>query len=172
MNAFIAAMQLSVAGAFVSIPVVRARFGATATAAAHAELRRQGVRTTVLEENGMRFDASGHETWAPVSIATVLAATAALNLVGSSWVAVLNWIVLGLVLAINCVILWSNLTAVGSVQAAFARKGDPELARVDVAALLKAAESGFPRWVWILQNARHVIVFGAAGLALAAAALA
>ncbi|WP_263107728.1 hypothetical protein [Kitasatospora sp. DSM 101779] len=67
MNVFIAARQLPVAGAFVSIPVVRARFGATA--AAHAELRRQGVRTTVLEENGMRFDAGGHETWAPVSIA-------------------------------------------------------------------------------------------------------
>jgi hypothetical protein len=172
MNAFIAAMQLSVAGAFLSIPVVRARFGATATSAAHAELRRQGVRTTVLEENGMRFDAGGHETWAPVSIATVLAATAALNLAGSSWTGVLNWIVLGLVLAINCVILWSNLTATSSVQAALARKGDPELARIDVAALLKAAESGFPRWVWVLQNARHVIVFGAAGLALTAAVLA
>ncbi|GHC35272.1 hypothetical protein [Streptomyces cinnamoneus] len=172
MNAFIAAMQLSVAGAFVSIPVVRARFGATATASAHAELRRQGVRTTVLEENGMRFDAGGHETWAPVGIATVLAATAGLNLAGSSWAGALNWIVLGLVLAINCVILYSNLTATTSVQAAFSRKGDPDLARIDVAALLKAAEAGFPRWVWILQNARHVVVFGAAGLALTAAALA
>ncbi|MFK4272438.1 hypothetical protein [Streptomyces milbemycinicus] len=171
MNAFIAAMQLSVAGAFVSIPVVRARFGATATSAAKAELNRQGVRTTVLEENGMRFDAGGHETWAPVSIAAVLAAAAVLNLIGNSMARMLSWIVLGLVLAINCVILYSNLTATASVQAAFARKGDPELARVDVAALLKAAESGFPRWVWVLQNARHVIVFGAAGLALATLAL-
>ncbi|MFJ3640835.1 hypothetical protein ACIPRD_13890 [Streptomyces sp. NPDC090108] len=170
MNAFIAAMQLSVAGAFVSIPVVRGRFGATATAAAHAELRRQGVRTTVLEENGMRFDAGGHETWAPVSIAAILAGTAALNLADAAWAGVLNRLVLGAVLAVNCVILWSNLTATTSVQAAFARKGDAELARVDVAALLKAAESGFPRWVWILQNARHVIVFGAAGVALTALA--
>lgn len=172
MNVFIAAMQLSIASAFVSIPVVRARYGATATAVAHAELRRQGVRTTVLEENGMRFDAGGHETWAPVAIATVLAATAALNLAGSSSAGLLNRVVLGLVLAVNCVILYSNLTATSSVRAAFARKGDAELARVDVAALLKAAESGFPRWVWVLQNARHVIVFGAAALALGAAALA
>ncbi|MFJ3787939.1 hypothetical protein [Kitasatospora sp. NPDC090091] len=171
MNAFVAALQLSVAAAFVSIPLVRARFGAVATEAAHSELRRQQVRTTVLEENGMRFDAGGHETWAPVSIAAVLAATAGLNLGGVSWAGVVNWVVLGLVLAINIVILYSNLTATSSVQAAFARKGDPELARIDVAALLKAAEGGFPRWVWILQNARHVIVFGAAGLALAATAL-
>ncbi|MFG2296341.1 hypothetical protein [Streptomyces sp. NPDC048603] len=170
MNAFIAAMQLSVAVAFLSIPVVRARYGATATAAAHAELSRQGVRTTVLEENGMRFDAGGHETWAPVGIAAVLAATATLNLTGSSWAGALNWIVMGVVFAINCLILYSNLTATGSVRAAFARKGDPMLARIDVAALLKAAESGFPRWVWFLQNARHVIVFGAAALALTAAA--
>ncbi|MEV0191940.1 hypothetical protein AB0I39_25815 [Kitasatospora purpeofusca] len=80
-------------------------------------------------------------------------------------------VVLGLVLAINLVILHSNLTATSSIRAAFARKGDPELARIDVAALLKAAESGFPRWVWVLQNARHVVVFGAAALALITPAL-
>ncbi|MET8214002.1 hypothetical protein ABZT51_51035 [Streptomyces sp. NPDC005373] len=172
MNVFIAAMQLSIASAFVSIPVVRARFGTTATSAAHAELRRQGVRTTVLEENGMRFDAGGHETWAPVLIATVLAATAAFNLIWSSSAPLLNWVVIALVLAINCAILYSNLTATSSVRAAFSRKGDSELARIDVAALLKAAESGFPRWVWVLQNARHVIVFSASALVLAAPALA
>ncbi|MEV4559639.1 hypothetical protein AB0K51_21955 [Kitasatospora sp. NPDC049285] len=118
----------------------------------------------------MRFDAGGHETWAPVAIAAVLAATAALDLTGRSWAVVLHQVVLGLVLAINCVILYSNLTAAPSVRAAFARKGDEELARIDVAALLKAAESGFPRWVWILQNARHVVVFRAALLAMGTAA--
>ncbi|GHG66253.1 hypothetical protein [Streptomyces griseocarneus] len=172
MNAFIAAMQLLVAAAFLSIPLVRHRYGATATAAARAELERQGVRTTVLAENGMRFDAGGHETWAPVAIATVVAAAAGLNLAGGSWAGAVTWSVLGLVLAINCVILYSNLTAVKSVEAAFARKGDPELARIDVAALLKTAESGFPAWVWVLQNARHVVVFGASALALASLALA
>ncbi|MFE6750105.1 hypothetical protein ACFVGM_29935 [Kitasatospora purpeofusca] len=171
MNAFVAALQLSVAAAFVSIPVVRARFGATATAAARAELDRQGVRTTVLEENGMRFDAGGHETWAPVAIASAVGATAVLGLAGVGWAGTASWIVLGLVLAINLVILYSNLTATSSIRAAFARKGDPELARIDVAALLKAAESGFPRWVWVLQNARHVVVFGAAALALITPAL-
>ncbi|WP_263107727.1 hypothetical protein [Kitasatospora sp. DSM 101779] len=102
----------------------------------------------------------------------MLGVTAALNLTGSSWAGLLNWIVLGLVPAINCVILYSNLTATSSVKAAFARKGDPDLVRIDVAALLKSAESGFPRRVWVLQNARHVVVLGAAALALAATALA
>ncbi|MGK5640916.1 hypothetical protein ACSNOK_21765 [Streptomyces sp. URMC 126] len=166
MNAFPAAMQLLVAAAFVSIPLVRHRHGPAATAAAHRELERQGVRTSVLAENGMRFDASGHETWAPVAIAAVTAAAAVLNLTGHGWAGPATWAVLGLVLVINIVILYSNVTAVKSVQAAFARKGDPELARVDVAALLKAAESGFPAWVWVLQNARHVVVFGASALAL------
>ncbi|MFD0275748.1 hypothetical protein ACFVHB_17845 [Kitasatospora sp. NPDC127111] len=54
MNFCITAVQLSVAAAFVSIPLVRSRFGATATEAAHAELRRRNVRT------------SRHEAWAPV----------------------------------------------------------------------------------------------------------
>lgn len=35
-----------------------------------------------------------------------------------------------------------------------------------------AAESGFPRWVWVLQNVRPVVVFGAAALALTTLALA
>ena len=53
MPVFIAALQLLVAAAFLSIPLVRNRYGATATAGAEAELRRQGVRTTVLAENGL-----------------------------------------------------------------------------------------------------------------------
>jgi hypothetical protein len=40
------------------------------------------------------------------------------------------------VLAENGVILYSNLTAVKSVQAAFARKGDPVLAGIDVASIV------------------------------------
>lgn len=51
--------------AFLSIPVVRSRYGARAQAAVEAELGRQGVRTSVMAENGMRLDAGGHETWAP-----------------------------------------------------------------------------------------------------------
>ncbi|MFE5809855.1 hypothetical protein [Streptomyces sp. NPDC056491] len=53
MNA-VAALQLLIAVAFLSIPVVRSRYGARAQAAVEAELGRQGVRTTVMTENGLR----------------------------------------------------------------------------------------------------------------------
>ncbi|WP_354641832.1 hypothetical protein [Kitasatospora camelliae] len=172
MNALIAVLQLLVAAAFVSIPVVRDRYGALAAAAAEAELRRQGVRTTALSENGMRFDAGGHETWAPVGIAAVITASAVLNLTQAGIATTATWIVQSLVLAVNGLILYSNLTAVSSVQAAFRRKDDPELARIEVAPLLRAAEHAFPRWVRTLQNARHTVVFGASALALVALAAA
>ncbi|WP_455360700.1 hypothetical protein [Streptomyces sp. SYSU K21746] len=155
-----------------SIPLVRHRFGPAATASADAELTRQGVRPAVLEENGLRFDAGGHETWAPVAVATVMTVLSALNLAQSSWAATLTWIFQCAVIVMNVLIVHSNLTAVKSVDAAFRRKGDPELARVDVAAFLKAAEGAFPSWVQLLQKARHAIVFGASALALTAVALA
>ncbi|WP_158293874.1 hypothetical protein [Kribbella sp. VKM Ac-2568] len=52
-------MQLLVAAAFISVPPVRHRYGATAMAKAEAELERQGAPTTVLSDNGMRCDAGG-----------------------------------------------------------------------------------------------------------------
>jgi len=155
-----AVAQLLIALAFVSIPLVRHRYGAAARAAAGAELTRQGVRPAVLEENGLRFDAGGHETWAPVGIALVMTTLAVLNLAGNDWGRTLSWIFQVLVLLGNGAILYSNLTAAESVRTAFARKGDPELARIDVERFLDAAEGGFPRWVMpYLQNLRHVIVF-------------
>lgn len=101
----------------------------------------------------------------------MMVAAAGANLWDLSWSPVLTYVLQSLILLVNCVILYSNLTAVPSVTAAFARKGDEELARVDVAALLKAAEGGFPAWVWVLQNARHVVVFGASIAAIVITAL-
>ncbi|MFV2178136.1 hypothetical protein ACFHW2_04235 [Actinomadura sp. LOL_016] len=133
-------LQLLVAAAFVTIPMVRHRYGPAAKAAAEAELARQDVPTTVLEENGLKFDAGGHETAAPVAIAAIL---------------------------------YSQLTAATSVRAAFERKGDPTLPRIDVRAPLEAAEGAFPRWVMpTLQNIRHTIVFAGSAVALLAVTLA
>ncbi|MFB7369733.1 hypothetical protein ACFC0D_07840 [Streptomyces sp. NPDC056222] len=172
MNADLAAlMQLLIALAFVSIPIVRHRFGQPATTAAKDELTRQGIRPEVLEENNLKFDASGHETWAPVSVGVIMVALAALNVTGSDWAQMLTWIFQSLVIVMNGLILYSNLTAVSAVRAAFQRKGDPELARVDVPAFLKAAENAFPGWVRIQQNIRHAIVFGGSVLALVAVSL-
>jgi hypothetical protein len=172
MLVFAAVLQLLIAVAFVSIPVVRHRYGAAAKAAAEAELARQGVPATVLTDNGLKFDASGHETAVPASVAAIMIALAVLNLAGNSWGQTLSWILMPLVLVGNGLIVWSNLTAAKSVRAAFQRKGDPMLLRIDVPALLKAAESGFPAWIGVQQHIRNTTVFAGAALALAATALA
>nr|WP_221494015.1 hypothetical protein [Actinomadura coerulea] len=161
-------MQLLVAAAFVSIPLVRHRYGPGARAAAVAELRRQDVRPEVLEENGLRFDAGGHETAVPAAVAAAMALAAALNLAGAGLAQPLTWVFSSLVLLLNAGIVWSNLTAVSSVQAAFRRKGDPELARIRVAAFLKAAEDAFPGWVRAQTYVRNTVVFAGSAIALAA----
>ncbi|MEU3690941.1 hypothetical protein [Streptomyces narbonensis] len=166
-----AAAQILVAAAFVSIPVLRHRFGAVAKAAAVAELRRQDVRPEVLEENKLRFDASGHEWWAPGAFAAGSLAAAVLNLAGSSWGTTLTWVFSSIAFLANIAILQSQLGAVSSVRAAFRRKGDPELLRVDVPAFLTAAEGAFPAWTRVLQNVRHTVVFAGSALALTFAAL-
>ncbi|MEU9058284.1 hypothetical protein AB0D13_05105 [Streptomyces sp. NPDC048430] len=171
MNTLAAIMQLLVAAAFVSIPVVRHRFGPAAKAAAAAELRRQNVRPDVLEENNLRFDAGGHETAAPVAVAAVMTATAAVNYAGAAPAQLLTWIFSSLVLLMNAVIVYSNLTAVKSVEAAFRRKGDPELARVEVAPFLRAAEDAFPRWVRAQTYVRNTVVFGGSAVALISVSL-
>jgi hypothetical protein len=171
MNTLAAVMQLLVAVAFVSIPVVRHRFGPVAKAAAEAELRRQNVRTEVLEENKIRFDASGHETAAPVIVAVVMTATAALNFAGADLAQLLTWIFSSLVVLMNAAIVYSNLTALKSVEAAFRRKGDPELTRVEVAPFLQAAEDAFPRWVRAQTYLRNTVVFGGSAVALVAVSL-
>ncbi|MGW1550132.1 hypothetical protein [Streptomyces sp. NPDC002346] len=171
MNSLAAVMQLLVAIAFISIPVVRHRFGPAAKAAAVAELRRQNVRPEVLEENKLRFDAGGHETAAPATVAAVMIGTAALNFAGAAPAQPLTWVFSSLVLLMNAGIVYSNLTAVKSVEAAFRRKGDPELARVEVAPFLQAAEDAFPRWVRAQTYLRNTVVFAGSAIALIAVAL-
>ncbi|MFF4750767.1 hypothetical protein ACWD5R_12425 [Streptomyces sp. NPDC002514] len=171
MNTLAALMQLLVAAAFVSIPVVRHRFGPAAKAAAVTELRRQNVRPEVLDENGLRFDAGGHETAAPATVAAVMTATAALNLADTDLAQPLTWIFSSLVLVMNAAIVYSNRTAVKSVETAFRRKGDPELARVEVAPFLQAAEAAFPRWVRTQTYLRNTVVFAGSTVALIAVSL-
>jgi hypothetical protein len=65
--------------------------------------QRQCVPTAALKENNLSFDASGHETIVPATVALTMTILA--------------------------------LTATKSVQAAFARKGDPMLRCIDVPAL-------------------------------------
>ncbi|MFC4116852.1 hypothetical protein [Nonomuraea zeae] len=169
MIAFAAVLQLLIALAFISIPLVRHRYGPAAKDAAEAELRRQGVPVSVLAENKLSFDASGHETAVPATVALIMTALAVLNLAGNHWGQTLSWVFQPIVLVGNFLILHSQLTAAKSVRAAFDRKGDPTLQRIDIRALLAAAESAFPTWVMpILQNIRHTVVIGGCLLVIAA----
>lgn len=162
-----AILQILIGLAFLTIPLVRHRYGPAAQAAAEAELERQGVPATVLTENKIRFDAGGHETAVPASVAAVMGALAVLNLTGSHLGLVLSWVFQSLVLVGGLLILHSQLTAATSVEKAFARKGDPVLQRIDVPALLDAAGKGFPDWVFsVLQNVRHAIGLGGSVLVL------
>lgn len=154
-----AVLQLLIGLAFVSFPVVRHRYGAAAQAAAEAELGRQAVSTSVIAENKVRLDASGFETTLPAAVAVIMAVLAALNFASSSTGELLTWIFQPLVLIINLLFLYSQVTAATSVAAYFAKTGEPELQSVDVKEFLKASHSGFPSWVIPgLQNAGHVIV--------------
>ncbi|NRQ40789.1 hypothetical protein HII36_54645 [Nonomuraea sp. NN258] len=169
MMAFAAVLQLLIALAFLSIPLIRHRYGPDAQAAAEAELARQGIPGSVLAENKLRFDAGGHETAVPAAVALVMAALAVLNLAGDEWGRTLSWIFQPIVLLGNALILYSQLTAATSVQAAFKRKGDPMLARIDVPAFLSAAERAFPSWVFPgMQNVRHAVAFGGSALVILA----
>jgi hypothetical protein len=100
-----------------------------------------------------------------------MAAIAALNFAGADLAQLLTWIFSSLVLLMNAAIVYSNLTAVKSVETAFRRKGDPELARVEVAPFLQAAEAAFPRWVRAQTYLRNVVVFSGSAVALVAVSL-
>ncbi|MFB7553249.1 hypothetical protein [Streptomyces sp. NPDC056154] len=107
----------------------------------------------------------------PGAFAAASLTAAALNLVGNPCGTILTWVFSSIAFLANIAILQSQLGAVNSVRAAFRRKGDPELLRVDVPAFLAAAEGAFPVWTRTLQNVRHAVVFVGSALALTAAAL-
>ncbi|MFU8854411.1 hypothetical protein ACNAW0_26005 [Micromonospora sp. SL1-18] len=95
-----------------------------------------------------------------------------MNFAGADLAQILTWIFSSLVVLMNVAIVYSNLTAVKSVQAAFRRKGDPELARVEVAPFLQAAEDAFPRWVRVQTYLRNTVVFAGSAIALVAVSVA
>lgn len=160
MTGLAAALQLLIGLAFVTIPVVRRRYGPAAKAAAEAEVERQGIPADVLAEHGIDFDERGIETLVPVAVAVTMAVLAGLNFAATSLGETLTWIVQPLVLILNAVILYSQVNATKSVTAYFAKTGDEALQRIDVERMLAASEQGFPSWVFPrLQNVRHTIAF-------------
>jgi hypothetical protein len=160
MTGLAAALQVLIGLAFVSIPVVRRRYGPAAKAAAEAEVERQGIPPEVLADHGIDFDERGIETLVPVAVAVAMTILAGLNFSAASLGETLTWIVQPLVLVLNAAILYSQVTATKSVTAYFAKTGDEALQRIDVKAMLGASEKAFPSWVFPrLLIVRHTIAF-------------
>jgi hypothetical protein len=153
-----AALQLLIAVAFLSIPLIGAVYGADVQAAAEAAIIRQGLPATVLADNGVRLDEGGAAIVLPVAIALCVAALAVLNLAGKRVGRILTWIVQPLVLLGNLAIMASQQSAVRVVESVFASSGDAELQRIDVQALFDAAFAAYPSWLPPLVNVRNVVV--------------
>jgi hypothetical protein len=171
MTTIAAIVQLLIAAGFLSMPAIRARYGAASQAAAQAELERQGAPGSLLDD--INFGGKGIETAIPAAVAAVMIALAGLNFADTQLGLVLTWIVQPLILLGNAAILYSQLTAAKSLRVWLDRKNDPALQQVDVRALLDAAGSVYPRWVIpTLQNIRHTVVFGGSVLVLIATIIA
>ncbi|MFB6678836.1 hypothetical protein ACFCWG_41815 [Streptomyces sp. NPDC056390] len=84
------------------------------------------LTTAHARSTAFRFGAGGHETCAPASVAAVMVGVAVLNFMASTWGQTLPWVFSSLVLALNTLILHSQLTAAKSVQVAFRGKAHPE----------------------------------------------
>ncbi|MGW6404807.1 hypothetical protein [Streptomyces sp. NPDC055134] len=84
------------------------------------------LTTAHARSTAFRFDAGRHETCAPASVAAAMVGVAVLNFMASTWGQTLTWVFSSLVLALNTLILHSQLTTAKSVQAAFRRKAHTE----------------------------------------------
>lgn len=149
-------LQMLVALAFLSVPILGLVYGSASQAAAEAELTRQGVSPAVLTEFGIAFDESGIATLVPAAVALILVTLALRNLVGSRTSRVLTWFFLPLVLVGNYLIMASNAAAVQTLQSVF--KDHPTARNINVQALLDASGGAYPTWVPFLQDARFVVV--------------
>lgn len=158
-----AMLQLLVALAFVSVPILGAVYGADVQAAAEAEVVRQGHAADALAKINVRFDESGVATVIPVAIALSLATVALLNLAGKRVGWILSWIFQPLVLVGNFAIMVSQMSAAQALKSAFQSSGDATLRNIDAQAVLDAAGSAYPGWLPVLVNTRFVVVtFGSA----------
>jgi hypothetical protein len=155
---FAAMLQLLIALAFLSAPIVGFVYGADAQAAAEAEVVRQGFPAAVLAENNIAFDEGGAATVLPVVVALGMTTLALLNMAGKRVGQILSWIFQPIVLAGNVAIMASQRFAAQAVESAFESSGNATLQSIDVQALLDAAESGFPGWLPYLVNVRFVVV--------------
>ena len=140
-----AVLQLLTAVPFLLSIVVVWVYGTGAQAAAEAELVRQGVPAAVLAEHGISFGANTAEIPIPAAIIAVLVAFALLNFAGKRAGRILSWLFHPVLAVAGILIVPAQLFTASYLQASF--RDDPVLARIDVPALVTAAQHAMPAWL-------------------------
>jgi hypothetical protein len=138
--------------------VLALRRGSDAQEAAEAEVVAQGLSHDLLVRGRVNFGEGAREALIPLAIAGVLAGLAGSNLAGIGAGRVLSWVVQPLLMLLGGIVTGGQVFATRQVRSAFAESGDAELARVDVAKVMAAAVSVFPRWFRPLLVGRFLLV--------------
>jgi hypothetical protein len=154
---FAAGLQLLTALPFLLSIFVVWRYGADAQAAAEAELTRQGVPTSVLADHGIRFGSNTAEIPIPAAIILVLVVLALLNLAGNRVGRTLSWIFHVILVVAGTVIIPGQVFTTSVLESSFRSSGDAVLQRIDVPALVGAADRIMPGWLPYVDGAKLVL---------------
>ncbi|WP_232668796.1 hypothetical protein [Pseudonocardia sp. TRM90224] len=150
-----AALQAVTAVPFVLGTVVVLGYGASAQAAAEAEMTRQGLPPSLLVEHGIAFGSNTAELPFAIAIVVVLAALAVFNLRGSRAARTASWVVHPVLLVAGTLIIPGQVFTTWYLSTAFA--ADPALSRIDAAALVDAAAAAMPGWLLYANIAKLVL---------------
>jgi hypothetical protein len=155
-----AMLQAALAVTFLVIPIFAYHCGTDAQRAADAAARAQGCAAGVLGRHGVRFDERGAEMVLPIGIAAALAALAALNATGSDAGQPLSLVFQPILFVAGGAVTAGQVFPVRSTRLllAKAKADDAALRRLDVAAVIAAAQNAFPWWIRPLIMARFLLV--------------
>ncbi|MGW0802589.1 hypothetical protein [Nonomuraea sp. NPDC002799] len=140
-------LQLLFAAAFLIAPVAGLFFGADVQAAAEAELARQGLSPSLLEQHGLHFDEGGYALVIPVTTAVIAALLAWLNLAGKRAGRILTLIIQPIFLALDVFIFTSQAAQTEYLQNILGEGANAQ-------AILDAAERAYPAWLLPLSDGR------------------
>ncbi|WP_188188634.1 hypothetical protein [Nonomuraea sp. SYSU D8015] len=142
-----AVLQLLTAVPFVLGTYVVLAHGARAQAAAEAEVARQGLPPSLLDQHGVSFGNSTSELPFAVAIVLILASLALLNLNGKRLGRTLSWIFQPILFVAGAVIVPGQVFVAPLLESAFKSSGDPALARIDVVSLVDSTTQVMPGWL-------------------------
>jgi hypothetical protein len=151
---FAAGLQLVTAVPFLLSIIVVWRYGADAQAAAVAELSRQGLPASVLADHGISFGSDTAEIPIPAGIIVVLVVLALLNLAGNRVGRTSSWIFHPILVVAGTVIIPGQVFTTSVLESGFRTSGDAVLRRINVPALVGAADRVMPGWLPYVDGAK------------------